>query len=51
MSIKQFNSLIKQLDSKKLSRKKKYLYRINIIERKESNKEKELKWKIKIYGI
>jgi len=44
MSIKQFNSLIKRLDGKNLSRKKKrkYQHKINIIERKESNKEKEL---------
>ena len=44
MSIKQFNSLIKRLDSKNLSRKKKskYLHKINIIERKEFNKLKEI---------
>jgi len=39
MSIKQFNSLIKRLDSKNLSNKKKrkYLHIINILERNEKN--------------
>jgi len=45
MSIRKLNSLIKRLDSKNLSRKKKikYIEKINIIEKKETNKERELK--------
>jgi len=44
MSIKQFNSLIKRLDGKNLSRKKKkkYINKINMMERKEFNKAKEI---------
>jgi len=45
MSIRKLNSLIKRLDYKKLSKKKKrkYLQQINIIEQNEFNKEKEIK--------
>jgi len=44
MNTNKLNSLIKRLDSKNLSRKKKrkYLQQINIIERKEFNKERRL---------
>jgi len=45
MQTKKLNLLTKRLDYKKLSNKKKrkYLQQINIIEQKESNKERELK--------
>ena len=44
MQNKKFNSLIKRLDYKKLSKKKKrkYIEKINILEQKEYNKEKEI---------
>ena len=49
MQTNKLNSLIKRLNSKKLSnkKKKKYLNKINMMERKESNKAKEINMKNK----
>ena len=51
MQNKKFNSLIKRLDYKKLSKKKKrkYIEKINILEQKEYNKEKEIIYMKKFY--
>ena len=54
MQTNKLNSLTKRLNSKKLSnkKKKKYLNKINMMERKESNKAKEINMKNKnLWGI